>query len=194
MLERKETIDCNYVHKNLCLHQDGSLDDHDRYFIRKHVSECEKCQEYFEELVYTGNLLSNLPSTIPPDGLLERINLRLRKQQRFSLIDFLSYPVSRIFSALRIELQPIFVNSSAFVLYIIIGLFMTKLILLFSGSDSIHPTKPIVRPSQRIVTFAEIKKFALSEVILDVGDKTEKLNANSEPETDKKSLNLNSEN
>ena len=182
MLERKEiTVDCNYVRRNIRLHQDGSLTDYDRHLIRQHISECPNCQRYFEELLYTANLLSNLPFPTPPDGLLDRINLALKKQQRPSLIGWISYPVSRIFSALHLKLRPIFVNSSAFLLYFIVGLFVAKLILLFSNSDSPHPTKPIVRPRQRVVMFAEIKRSALSEVILDAGDKAKKKNINSKP-------------
>lgn len=173
-------IDCNYVHQNLHLHKEDSFDDHERYSIRQHISECEECQDYFEELIYTENLLSNLSSPVPPDGLLDNIKLELRKYQKPTFFDWISYPVSRIFSVLHIDLKPIFVNSSALVLYIIIGLFITKLIFLFNDSNSIHPTKPVVRPKQRVITFAEIKKSALSEVILDVGDKDKDIDSESE--------------
>lgn len=179
---KKIDVDCNYVHQNICLHQDDSLDDNNRYFIRQHISECKECREYFEELIYTANLLSNSPSPTPQDGLLDRIKFRLRKYRRPTFFDWVCYPVSRIFSALHLELKPILVNSSAFVLYIIIGLFIAKLVFLFGDSDSIHPTKPIVKPRQRIVTFAEVKSSALSEVILDVGEKAKKLNIDSELE------------
>ena len=176
---KKITVDCNYVRKNLRLHRDGSLTGHDRYLIRQHISECSNCQRYFEELLYTVNLLDNLPSPIPPDTLLDRINFRLQRSQRASLLDFLSYPVSRVFSALHFELKPIFVNSSAFLLYFIISLFIAKLFFSSSNPDSPHPTEPIVRPNQRVVTLAEIKRSALSGVILDVGDKSDTLNTNS---------------
>lgn len=189
MLEQETAVDCNYVRKNLRLHRDGTLTGHDRYFIRQHISECPNCRRYFEELLYTANLLENLPSPIPQDGLLERINLTLQSYQPFSLLDWISSPVSRIFSALNLRLRPVFVNFSAFLLYAIIGLFTAKMIFLFNGSDSPHPTQPIVRPRQKIVTLAEIKKSALSGVILDVGDnqrrQPDKLNIRNDLENDK---------
>lgn len=176
-------IDCNYVQQNFHLHEDGSLSNQERYSIRQHISECRKCREHFEELFYTANTLNNLSSPVPPDGLLEHINDNLENYQKRSLIDWIGYPVARIFSALNLELKPVFVNSSAFVLYIIISLFIVKMFFLFSDSDSIHPTKPIVRPKQRIVTFAEVKNSALSEVFLDIGNKTEEINTNSEKQS-----------
>jgi len=193
MSKRKEIIvDCDYVRKNLRLHEDGSLSGNNKYLIKLHISECEKCQRYFEELVYTVNLLNNSPSPVPPDGLLGRINSKLERYQRNSLFDWLGYPVSKFFSIFNLELRPIFINSSAFLLYFIVGLFVVKFFFSLNGSDSPHPTEPIVKPRQHIVTLAEIKKSALSQSILDVGDNKEKINikpenTRNEMESDSKS-------
>lgn len=69
-----------HVIDRLSAYLDGALGARDLERVREHLDVCPSCLREYGELETLRKLLTSLPEPVPPDGLVERIHWRLRRE------------------------------------------------------------------------------------------------------------------
>ena len=158
------SLDCKQVIENFSLHQNPVLTYQEKVERKQHLIECTTCQSEYEEMLHTAAVLESIPEPVPPPELVERIQIRIRKTHRRSILNFLANPIARILVALKLGPHPTFVNYTAMLFYLMLTIFLVK--LTFFGSTPPPPvtlTKPL-SPQIRIVRLGNVKHASLKAV------------------------------
>ena len=89
------SLDCKQVIENFSLHQNPALTYQEKVERKQHLIECATCQSEYEEMLHTAAVLESLPEPVPPPELVERIQIRIRRANRRSILNFLANPIAR---------------------------------------------------------------------------------------------------
>ena len=155
------SFDCKQVIEHFSLHRQPDLTDQKRIEYRRHLLECEACQNEYEEMLHTGAVLESIPDPVPPPELVERIQTRIRQTHRRSILDFLVNPIARILVAMKLGPHPTFVNYTAMLFYLMLTVFMVKLTFFNSTEPPpVELTRPI-SPHVRLVRLGDMKHASL---------------------------------
>ncbi len=155
------SLDCKQVIEYFSLHQHPDLTDQKRIEYRRHLLECEVCQNEYEEMLHTAAVLESIPDPVPPPELVERIQTQIRQTRRHSILDFLVNPIARILVAIKLGPHPTFVNYTAMLFYLMLTIFMVKL-TFFNSTEP--PSSELMRPLSpqvRIVRLGDVKHSSL---------------------------------
>ena len=158
------SLDCKQVIEHFSLHQQPDLTHQKKIEYRRHLLECEICQNEYEEMLHTAAVLESVPDPVPPPELVERIQTQIRQTRRRSILDFLVNPIARILVAMKLGPHPTFVNYTAMLFYLMLTIFMVK--LTFFNSTEPPPdqlTRPI-SPQVRLVRLGDVKHASLKGV------------------------------
>ena len=121
-------MNCERTRENLVLHrQDSMLKGTKRREFLQHLRGCKACQVEYEGLWHTATVLGSLEAPEPPPELLENIQRQIREVHKRSKIAFFASPVSWLFSKLKLEFSPQFVNCTALLCYLLASVFLVKL-------------------------------------------------------------------
>ena len=155
------SLDCKQVIEHFSLHRQPDLTDQKRIEYRRHLRECETCQNEYEEMLHTAAVLESIPDPVPPPELVERIQTQIRQTRRRSILDFLVNPIARILVAMKLGPHPTFVNYTAMLFYLMLTVFMVKL-TFFNSSEPppVELTRPI-SPHVRLVRLGDMKHASL---------------------------------
>ena len=158
------SLDCKQVIKDFSLHRHPDLTHQEKIERRRHLIECESCQNEYEEMLHAAAVLESLPDPVPPPDLVERIQTRIRQTERRSIWDFLANPIARILVAMKLGPHPTFVNYTALLFYLMLTIFMVKLTFF-------NPTEPqpvsLIHPSSsnvRLVRLGDMKHASLKAI------------------------------
>ena len=155
------SLDCKKVIEHFSLHRQPDLTDQKRIEYRRHLLECEACQNEYEEMLHTAAVLESIPDPVPPPELVERIQTRIRQTRRRSISDFLVNPIARILVAMKLGPHPTFVNYTAMLFYLMLTVFMVKLTFFNSTEPPpVELTRPI-SPHVRLVRLGDMKHASL---------------------------------
>ena len=158
------SLDCKQVIEHFSLHQPPDLTDQKRIEYRRHLRECEVCQNEYEEMLHTAAVLESIPDPVPPPELVERIQAQIRQTHRRSIVDFLVNPIARILVALKLGPHPTFVNYTAMLFYLMLTIFMVKLTFFNSTEPSSDELTRPISPQVRIVRLGDVKQASLKGV------------------------------
>ncbi len=158
------SLDCKQVIEHFSLHQHPDLTYQEKIEYRRHLLECEVCQNEYEEMLHTAAVLESIPDPVPPPELVERIQTQIRQTRRRSILDFLVNPIARILVAMKLGPHPTFVNYTAMLFYLMLTIFMVKLTFFNSTEPPpVELTRPL-SPQVRIVRFGNVKHASLKTV------------------------------
>lgn len=158
------SLDCKQIIKDFSLHQHPDLTDQEKVERRRHLIECQACQNEYEEMLHTAAVLESLPDPVPPSELVGHIQTQIRQAYRRSIWDFLVNPIARILVAMKLGPHPTFVNYTAMLFYLMLTIFMVKL-TFFNSTEP--PPVELTRPSSphvRIVRLGDVKHASLKAV------------------------------
>ena len=156
-------LDCKQVIEDFSLHRQPDLTHQEKIERRRHLIECESCQNEYEEMLHAAAVLESLPDPVPPPELVERIQTQIRQTDRRSIWDFLANPIARILVAMKLGPHPTFVNYTALLFYLMLTIFMVKLTFFSSTKPPvslIHPSSPNVR----LVRLGDVKHASLKAI------------------------------
>ena len=158
------SLDCKQVIEDFSLHQHPDLTYQKKIEYRRHLLECEVCQNEYEEMLHTAAVLESIPNPVPPPELVERIQNQIRQTRRRSILDFLVNPIARILVAMKLGPHPTFVNYTAMLFYLMLTIFMVKLTFFNSTEPPpVELTRPL-SPHVRIVRLGDVKHASLKAV------------------------------
>ena len=158
------SLDCKQVIEDFSLHQNPDLTYQEKIERRRHLIECEICQNEYEEMLHTAAVLESIPDPVPPPELVERIQTQIRQTRRRSIVDFLVNPIARILVAMKLGPHPTFVNYTAMLFYLMLTVFMVKLTFFNSAPPPpVELTRPL-SPNVRIVRLGDVKHASLKSV------------------------------
>ena len=161
------SLDCKQVIEYFSLHQHPDLTDQEKIEYRRHLLECQVCQDEYEEMLHTAAVLESIPDPVPPPELVERIQTKIRQNHRRSILDFLVNPIARILVAMKLGPHPTFVNYTAMLFYLMLTIFMVKL-TFFNSTEP--PTSELTRPlspNVRLVRLGDVKHASLKTVTIE---------------------------
>lgn len=157
------SLDCKKVIEDFSLHQHPDLTYQEKIERRRHLLECEVCQNEYEEMLHTAAVLESIPDPVPPPELVERIQTQIRQTRRRSILDFLVNPIARILVAMKLGPHPTFVNYTAMLFYLMLTVFMVKLTFFNSTEPPVELTRPL-SPNVRLVRLGDVKHASLKAV------------------------------
>ena len=158
------SLDCQQVIEDFILHQHPDLTYQKKVEYRRHLLECEACQNEYEEMLHTVAVLESIPDPVPPPGLVERIQNQIRQTSRRSIWNFLANPIARILVAIKLGPHPTFVNYTAMLFYLMLTIFMLKLTFFNSTKPpTVELTRPL-SPNVRLVRLGDVKHASLKGV------------------------------
>ena len=122
-------MNCEQTREKLVLHrQESMFKDNEKQEFLKHLRSCESCQEEYEALIHTGAVLENLDSPQPPPELLGNIQDKIRELHKKQNTAIFAAPFSWIIGKFKFNLSPKLVNSVATVCYLLVSVFLVKVI------------------------------------------------------------------
>jgi len=137
-------LNCQQVCDRLIdlLNEESDSEDID---VEMHLLECSDCQSEYDHLVHTMMLLHGLPEPIPPSDLVIRIRKRIEElsKKKSPIFDVISPLFSKVFVALKLGPRPVYLNYAALIFYLVVTLFLVKLVFLPSGREVQPPITPI---------------------------------------------------
>ena len=158
------SLDCKQVIEDFSLHQQPDLTYQEKIERRRHLIECKRCQDEYEEMLHTAAVLESMPDPVPPPELVERIQTQIRQTSRRSILDFLVNPIARILVAMKLGPHPTFVNYTAMLFYLMLTIFMVKLTFFNSTEPPpVELTRP-PSPHVRILRLGDVKHASLKTV------------------------------
>lgn len=167
------SLDCKQVIEYFSLHQHPDLSNQEKIKYRRHLLECQVCQNEYEEMLHTAAVLESIPDPVPPPELVERIQTQIRQTRRRSILDFLVNPIARILVAMKLGPHPTFVNYTAMLFYLMLTIFMVKLTFFNSTEPPpVELTRPL-SPQVRIVRLADVKHASLKAVRIEKEESNE---------------------
>ena len=161
------SLDCKQVIEYFSLHQHPDLTNKEKIEYRRHLLECQVCQNEYEEMLHAAAVLESIPDPVPPPELVERIQTQIRQTHRRSILDFLVNPIARILVAMKLGPHPTFVNYTAMLFYLMLTIFMVKL-TFFNSTEP--PTSELTRPlspNVRLVRLGDVKHASLKTVTIE---------------------------
>ena len=112
----------SYIVKNRCFKVTKSRSS------LKHLRSCESCQKEYEGLLHTAAVLENLESPDPPPELLGKIQDQIRELHKKQNTAIFAAPFSWIIGKFKFNLSPKLVNGVAMVCYLLVSVFLVKII------------------------------------------------------------------
>lgn len=129
-------MNCEQTREKLVLHRQESMfkGDEKQEFL-EHLRSCESCQEEYEGLLHTAAVLENLESPEPPPELLGKIQDQIRELHIKQNTAIFAAPFSWIISKFKFNLSPKLVNGVAMVCYLLVSVFLVKVIFFDDTSN-----------------------------------------------------------
>ena len=130
-------MNCEQTREKLVLHRQESLfKDNEKQEFLKHLRSCESCQAEYEALLHTAAVLENLEPLEPPPELLGNIQDKIRELHRKQNTAIFAAPFSWLIGKFKFNLSPKLVNSVAMVCYLLVSVFLVKVIFFDNPSKN----------------------------------------------------------
>lgn len=122
-------MNCEQTREKIVLHrQESMFKDKEKQEFLEHLRGCNSCQEEYEALLHTGAVLENIDSPEPPPELLGRIQDQIRELDKKQNTAIFAAPFSWIIGKFKFNLSPKLVNGVAMVCYLLVSVFLVKVI------------------------------------------------------------------
>ncbi|MCG9128295.1 hypothetical protein JT359_11900 [Candidatus Poribacteria bacterium] len=145
-------MNCEQTREKLVIHrQESMFKGNEKQEFLEHLRSCESCQQEYEELLHTASILENLESPEPPPELLGNIQDQIRELHKKQNTAIFAAPFSWLFGMFKFNLSPKLVNSVAMVCYLLVSVFLVKVIFFGdTGKDDYAMTAMDVSRLPRI--------------------------------------------